>query len=71
MKELKLFFSWQSDNNKTKKIISDAINKAVHNIKVHHGYSIVIEESTSNVPGTSVAADVLCCGRFEIWSKML
>lgn len=52
MKELKLFFSWQSDNNKTKKIISDAINKAVHNIKVHHGYSIVIEESTSNVPGT-------------------
>ena len=52
MKGLKLFFSWQSDNNKTKKIISDAINKAVHNIKVHHGYSIVIEESTSNVPGT-------------------
>ena len=52
MKELKLFFSWQSDNNKTKKIISDAINKAVHDIKIHHGYLIVIEESTSNVPGT-------------------
>lgn len=52
MKEFKLFFSWQSDDNRTRKIITTAINKAVHDIKVYHNYSIIVEESTSNVPGT-------------------
>lgn len=52
MKEFKLFFSWQSDDNKTKKIILDAIHKAVHDIKVFHNYSIIVEESTSNTPGS-------------------
>lgn len=51
MKEFTLFFSWQSDDNKTRKIISDAITKAVNDIQVYHNYSIKVEESTSNVPG--------------------
>lgn len=51
MKEFTLFFSWQSDDNKTKRIISDAITKAVNDIRVYHKYTIKVEESTSNVPG--------------------
>lgn len=52
MKEFKLFFSWQSDDNKTKKILSDAIKKAVKDIRVYHNYNITIEESTSNTSGS-------------------
>ncbi|MBR3698975.1 MAG: hypothetical protein IKM85_05575 [Bacteroidales bacterium] len=52
MKEFKLFFSWQSDDNKTKKLLSDAIKKAVKDIRVYHNYNITIEESTSNTPGS-------------------
>lgn len=52
MKEFTLFFSWQSDDNKTKKILSDAISKAVKDIRVYHNYNITLEESTSNTPGS-------------------
>lgn len=52
MKKLTLFFSWQSDDNETKKIITNAIQKAVHNIKIYHRYSINVEESTSNISGS-------------------
>ena len=52
MKEFKLFFSWQSDDNNTKKIISEALTNAVQTIRVYHNYSITIEESTSNTPGS-------------------
>lgn len=52
MKTFRLFFSWQSDDNKTNKLLSEALHKAVDNIKVFHGYQILIEESTSNTPGS-------------------
>ena len=52
MKEFTLFFSWQSDKNKTNKVLSEALNKAVNNIKIYHGYTINVEESTSNTPGS-------------------
>jgi len=52
MKEYTLFFSWQSDKNKTNKVLSEALNKAVNDIKIYHGYTINVEESTSNTPGS-------------------
>lgn len=51
MKEFTLFFSWQSDKNGIKKALSEALDKAVKDLKIK-GYKVNVEESTRNTPGS-------------------
>ena len=51
-KNLKLFYSWQSDILDSKIIISDEIEAAIRKIKEKYGYSIELDEITKRIPGS-------------------
>lgn len=59
MKELKLFFSWQSDVKDNHKIIGDALRKACDDIRSEGEFDIVYDESTWARSGSPVIEDVV------------
>ena len=59
MKTYKLFYSWQTDKQETKKIIREALDKAIAKLKVK-GIDIYVDQDTRDRIGTSsIDAEVL------------
>ena len=51
MKQIRIFYSWQSDVAKSRQIIKKSIQDSVQKLKDKHGYDIIIDEGTRDVPG--------------------
>ena len=51
MRKIRIFYSWQSDVAKSRQIIKKSLQATVQKLKDKHGYDIIIDEGTRDVPG--------------------
>ena len=51
MRKIRLFYSWQSDVAKSRQIIKKSMQATIQKLEDEHGYDIIIDEGTRDVPG--------------------
>lgn len=51
METIRIFYSWQSDIAKSRQIIKKSMQATIQKLKDKHGYDIIIDEGTRDVPG--------------------
>ena len=51
MEPIRIFYSWQSDVPNSRQIIKKSMQATVQKLKDMHGYDILIDEGTRDVPG--------------------
>ena len=51
MRPIRIFYSWQSDVAKSRQIIKESMQATIQKLGDEHGYNIIIDEGTRDVPG--------------------